>query len=342
MRTAFRFDLRAAGLAAAFALWFPAGALANDSTAELATGGLTLTRSDVVEMDSEDLFISREAVRVRYRFINPTKTTATTLVAFPMPDIVVSGPDENIAIPSEDGANFLDFRTQANGAPVTAQVEQKAFAKGVERTALLRDWGVPLNPTLRATGEALDRLSPERKAQALADGFADKEEFDAGKGWETHLAPRWTLKTTWFWEQSFPPGETLVEHAYRPSVGASTGTSLGAPGWLKQEGMAAFAARYCVDDDLLATIERKRRAARADYAPLAEERIAYVLKTGANWAKPIRDFRLVVDKGSPNHLVSLCAPGIRKISPTQFEWRRQNFTPTTDLDILILKPQGVD
>jgi hypothetical protein len=317
-------------------------ARANDSSAALATGGLTLTRNDVVEMDSEDLFISKQAIRVRYRFVNPTASATTTLVAFPMPDIDVSGPEENIAVPSEDAANFLDFRTLANGAPVTAQVEQKVFAKGVERTATLREWGVPLNPHLRETGEALDRLSPERKAQALAEGFADKEEYDAGKGWETHLGPRWTLKTTWFWEQTFAPGETVIEHAYKPSVGGSTGTTLGSPDWRKQEGMDDFLARYCVDDDLLATIERKRRAARADYAPLAEDRIAYVLKTGANWAKPIRAFRLVVDKGSPENLVSLCAPGVRKISPTQFEWRRENFTPTRDLDILILKKAGTD
>ena len=315
---------------------------ANDSSAALSTGGLTLTRNDVIEMDSEDLFISKQAIRVAYRFRNPTAATVTTLVAFPMPDIDVSGPEENVAIPTEDPANFLDFRTRANGAPVVAQVEQKVFAGGVERTALLRDWGVPLNPHLRATGEALDRLSDDRKAQALKEGFAEKEEYDAGKGWETHLGPRWTLKTTWFWEQSFPPGETLIEHAYTPSVGGSTGTSIAGPEWGKDEDSAAMTKRFCLDADFVASVERSRRAAKADYAPLAEDRISYVLKTGANWAKPIRAFRLVVDKGLPENLISLCAPGIRKTSPTQFEWRRENFTPDRDLDVLILKKAGTD
>lgn len=319
-----------------------APALANDSSAELATGGLTLTRNEVIAMDSEDLFISKAEIRVRYRFLNPTRAPVTTLVAFPTPDIDVSGPEENVAIPTEAPDNFLDFRTQANGVAVKARVEQRVFAKGVERTALLREWGVPLNPHLRETGEALDRLSPERKAQALKQGFAEKEEYDAGKGWETHLGPRWRLKTTWFWEQVFAPGETVIEHAYKPSVGGSTGTAIASPEWRKSGDAARAIRRYCLDADFIATVERIRRGAGQDFAPLAEDRISYVLSTGANWAKPIRDFRLVVDKGSPDNLVSLCAPGVRKISPTQFEWRRTNFRPRGDLHVLILRKAGTD
>ena len=319
-----------------------APAFANDSSAELATGGLTLKRSDVIEMDSEDLFISKAEIRVRYRFVNPTAKPVTTLVAFPMPDIEVSGPDENVAIPTEAPDNFLDFRTKANGAAVTATAEQKVIAKGVDRTALLKEWGVPLNPHLSATGEALDRLAPERKAQALKQGFADKEEYDAGKGWETHLSPRWTLKTTYFWEQTFAPGETIIEHAYKPSVGGSTGTSIASPEWRKSGDAALATRRYCLDKDLIATVERIKRDAKQDFTPLAEDRISYVLKTGANWAKPIRDFRLVVDKGLPENLISLCAPGIKKISPTQFEMRRADFRPQSDLHILILKKVGTD
>jgi hypothetical protein len=35
-------------------------------------------------------------------------------------------------------------------------------------------------------------------------------------------------------------------------------------------------------------------------------------------------------------LISFCEDGVKKISPTQFEVRRMNFTPRRDLDILIL------
>ena len=71
-------------------------------------------------------------------------------------------------------------------------------------------------------------------------------------------------------------------------------------------------------------------------SPFFERRIAYVLTTGANWAGPIGDFHLVVDKGAPDSLVSFCGDGVKKISPTQFELRHANFTPSRDLNILIL------
>ena len=49
-----------------------APARANDSTAEVAIGGLTLTKSGAISMDSEDLYISRDIVRAKYRFTNTT------------------------------------------------------------------------------------------------------------------------------------------------------------------------------------------------------------------------------------------------------------------------------
>ena len=84
-------------LTAALAL-SAAPALANDSVAELGTGGLILSRSDAVAMQSEDLFISPEKVTVDYVFHNNTDRDVDSIVAFPMPDI--SGdPNEMPAIP---------------------------------------------------------------------------------------------------------------------------------------------------------------------------------------------------------------------------------------------------
>jgi hypothetical protein len=66
----------------------------------------------------------------------------------------------------------------------------------------------------------------------------------------------------------------------------------------------------------------------------------YVLSTGATWAGPIRDFRLIVDKGDPDNLVSFCAAGVRKLDATRFEVRQNNFTPKSDLAIILLRPPG--
>ncbi|RYE72919.1 MAG: DUF4424 domain-containing protein, partial [Oxalobacteraceae bacterium] len=65
--------------------------------------------------------------------------------------------------------------------------------------------------------------------------------------------------------------------------------------------------------------------------------VGYILSSGANWRGPIKDFRLVVDKGKPANLVSFCMDGVRKISPTQFEVRKTDYEPDHDLNILIVQ-----
>ena len=69
---------------------------------------------------------------------------------------------------------------------------------------------------------------------------------------------------------------------------------------------------------------------------LRERRISYVSATGANWLGPVKDFRLVVDKGRPERLVSFCLDNVKKISPTTFEVRMKDFTPERDLKILLI------
>src|SRR5579871_6273095 len=118
-------------------------ALANDSTAELATGGLKFLTNPDIEMRSEELFISMPQIRVRYHFYNTSAKDITSIVAFPMPDITIDNNDDILVIPSDDPENFLDFHTTANGKPVPVRLEQKAVAQGIDRTEFLRNLKVP-------------------------------------------------------------------------------------------------------------------------------------------------------------------------------------------------------
>ena len=329
---------RAAILAGLLALLGGSFAYANDSTAELTTGGLVLAKTADIEMRSEDLAVSTQQIDVRYRFFNHSAQDVTATVAFPMPDVAWEGPDTNIAVPVPDSPNFLDFHTFVDGREVEAQNEQKAFAGGVDVSARLRALGVPLAPQRASTDAALDALTPAQQDELVKAGIAAPNDFDVGKGMEHHLAPNWTLKSSFFWKQTFPAGrEVAVEHRYRPSVGETVGTMLGSPDIDAQE-LSRYQTLYCVDKDFLSSAKRAARANEAGIvqSPFFERRIAYVLTTGANWAGPIGDFRLTVDKGAPDSLVSFCADGVRKIGPTLFEVRHANFTPTRDLHVLIL------
>jgi len=331
-------DPRAAILAALVALFGVSSARANDSTAELTTGGLVLAKTADIEMRAEDLAISEKQIAVRYRFFNRSAEDVTTTVAFPMPDIVWDGPDVNIAVPVPDSPNFLDFHTVVDGREVAAQNEQRAVAGGVDISARLAALGVPLAPQREATWAALDALPRAAQDELVKAGVAVPNDYDAGKGWEHHLAPNWTLKSSFFWQQTFPAGkEIVVEHRYRPSVGETVGTMLGSPNIEPQE-LSDYETLYCVDKDFVASARRAQRldASGAAQMPLFEKRIAYVLTTGANWAGPIGDFHLTVDKGAPDSLVSFCADGVNKIGPTRFEVRHADFAPTQDLHVLIL------
>jgi len=313
-------------------------ALANDSTAELGTGGLDFVHNDNVEMRSEQLFISTAQVRVTYRFFNKSSAAVTNLVAFPMPDVTIADQDTNIAVPTEDPVNLLAFSTQANGQPVTTQVEQKVFAKGIDRTAMLQGLGIPLAPQLKATYDALDAL-PRDKWQELVDlGVAEIVEYGttADMKMQQHLEPRWTLKTTYYWMQTFPAQQELViEHQYKPSVGSTAGTGIGDPQIPDANG---YKEKYCMDPAFVAAVTRAVQAANKakNNSYVSEQRVDYVLKTGANWDGPIADFTLTVDKGKPDNLVSFCGTGVKKLSPTQFQVHYTDFSPTADLSILIL------
>jgi len=106
-------------------------ALANDSTATVGAGGLILEATDQIAMESEDLYVSADEVRVRYLFRNLSDAPVTTVVAFPMPARRMS--DEfggDVAYPSS-------FRTMVDGRPVRAALERKAVVGGKDYRARL-------------------------------------------------------------------------------------------------------------------------------------------------------------------------------------------------------------
>jgi hypothetical protein len=337
-------------LAIVVGLSLTGSALANDSTAELGTGGLDFVYNDNVEMRSENLFVSTDQIRVTYHFFNKSDQPVTNLVAFPMPDVTIADQDTNIAVPTEEPVNFLAFSTQANGQKVTTEVEQKAFAKGLDRTAMLQGLGIPLAPQLKATYDLLDALPHDKWDELVNLGITEVVEYGNtpdGK-MQQHLEPRWTLKTTYYWQQTFlAQQELVIEHQYKPSVGSSAGTRMGMPAYTggdaqiaadQKKELAEYATKYCTDAGFIAAATRMVEAANKakNNSYVSEQRVDYILKTGANWAGPIAAFTLTIDKGKPDNLVSFCANGVKKLSPTQVQVHYTNFTPTSDLAILVL------
>ena len=324
----------AGGLVAALALG--QAAIANDSSAEKAAGGLVLRQNRDIDMVSEDLFVSPAQVRVRYVFRNRAAQPRRITVAFPMPDRDLSYEMESeVAYPG-------DFHTLVEGRPVRMSVERRAILNGVDRTAELVRLGVPIAPPAGQgayrLAESIGRL-PRATQQRLASlGLIDAASLaDASH----QILPMWTVRETWHWDQLFPAGRNLrVEHRYAPGVGGTAGVPLASRDFRNSADGRAYQREFCTDAAFLAAIDRMtERAERTrDNYPM-ERRLRYILTTGGNWRSPIGDFRMVVDKGSPNAIVSFCGEGVRRISPTRFEVRHRNWRPDRDLAVLIVSAE---
>ena len=312
-------------------------AVANDTTANIAAGGLVFEKTDAIEMQSEDLSISTEEVKVVYSFRNTTAADVTTTVAFPMPDVTFQ-PFEIVHIPSEDPNNPFDFTTTVDGKPVDMKLEQTVRANDKDVTATMDQLKLPRSR--EDGGKALEALPEATRQQVIDAGIAIPEEYDDGNGGGTkiHVSPGWTLRNAYHWQQTFPAGKTIsIVHRYKPSVGGSVGTALGSS-YAEPPEIAELRKKYCIDDDLMRTVEKKSKAAAEGSIAFNQHSVDYILVTGANWAKPIGDFRLTVDKGEAKNLVSFCGSGVKKIAPTVFEMRKKDFLPKEDLHVIILSP----
>lgn len=326
------------------ALLLATPAFANDTAVQLTTGGLEFVSHGEIAMESEDLYISREEIRVTYVFRNDSAEDIDLLVAFPMPDIV---PDHfsPTAFPTGPADNLFEFETTFNSEPINATLHEYAYAAGVDRTDLVRELNLPIVSMSDEAIAAVDALDDETTAQLLHLGMAIPDMYDVGEGMKTHHWPNWTYRATYTWEATFPAGERVtVEHRYKPSVGGTTGVSFLSEPYEDYDPAADYKRKYCTDDAFVDAVRKTLKNPDESWsAPFMENWISYILTTGGNWSGGgIEKFRLVIDKGDEANLLSFCGSNVKKIGPTTFEMVEENFWPERELDILILERHDTD
>ncbi len=313
---------------------------ANDSSASLGLGGLELTQNNAISMDSEELYLSLKKVTVKYRFTNTSAKDVETLVSFPLPAI----PDGITAHMGDQGypewKEDLKFSTLVNGKPVSLDYREvvtlSGSKDGKDISARLNELGWPIRAWLTDTfDERISKLSPEKKAAFEKEGLIKRE--PGSDYWQ----PNWQIQTHVTRKQIFPAGKTIsVEHSYVPIAGGSVGGMMERSS-RKESFFKEYAANFCIDKSFIAGFDKRRYSGKKDSDGnevgqfYVEHWLDYVLKSGANWKGPIKNFRLVVDKEKADNLISFCMDGVKKISPTQFEVRKTNFEPKKDISILI-------
>jgi hypothetical protein len=311
---------------------------ANDGFGGIGANGLEFAQTDKVAMLSEDLFISIDQIKVSYVFENTSDEDVTGEVIFPLPPIALQDlfySDTNLP-EDTDRENLVNFTVEVDGRGITPKVERRAvrfsYAPGTgeptvgeDVTALLEEAGVPLTLKPDRLVAAMDKLTPAALEKLVSAGLVELQE-GAPQDSAERYSFKWAIAIRYHWTQTFPAGtKVAIKHAYEnhPPGGIWS--------WqhpATEDYQLATAERYCVDEATSKALTRCRMSYHIDY----------ILRTANTWQGPIGTFKLTVDKGSPNNILSLCATGVKKTGPTTFVIEKTDYSPPDDLRILIATP----
>jgi hypothetical protein len=288
---------------------FAISANANDSHARVGAGGIELLKTDDIQMVSEVLEISTSKIRVTYHFLNISNHDITTTVAFPMPAF------NGIGDASENQRPLDSFRVYINGVEVSVNKNRVFLIDNVDVTDKLRKIGLSDKQLFDPAFNCMWGYIDEAEAGGCRLTKAQNEtilKMNAYRG---------QIKETAYWEQTFPAGQKIeVVHEYQPFVGFQPS--------LDQKRIR----EACLD-------KRTIKAMGGEFDEFGHligggRDVEYILGTGRNWKGPIKNFRLILKKKSPEEWVSLCFPGKPvKTGPTTIEFSHTDFVPQDRLII---------
>ena len=298
---------------------------ANDSTGYVGTGGIEYLKNKNIAMQSEDLFISKKKIKVDYQFKNLSQRDITETVLFPLPKV-----QNYVETDYADVSGLVEsFKVTVNGKELKPKVHVRAFLpSNTQQYVQDEDFQGDVTTALLGCGLTEQELmSPWKKedtdheikvVQKIA-ACSDPKVQKLLKIQDEDVI-RWQSQIIYSWQQTFKANAiTHVSHQYQPLVGGSVSLY---PDEYNQQ--------FCMDKNFKQGLKR----AQSEHAPFSA--LSYILTTGANWAKPIQNFKLTIER-EPNELVSFCWNGnVKKISATQFQMVEKNFVPKQDLDVIFV------
>jgi hypothetical protein len=294
------------------ALLISSYAIANDSLASVAAGGLELLKTDSIEIVSETLEISARNIKVKYHFLNTSNRDIKTTVAFPMPAF----DDSFIPDGARENQKPLDsFQITVNGIPVPIQKNRVFLVNGIDKTSQFRNIGLTNEQIFDPNFSCFSEFNRDEQRCKLSSEQSATINHMQGAHWQ--------IKETAYWEQIFPAGKEIeVIHEYTPFTGIQPSGHIG------EDGCPNEGSQQAID-----RIAKKNTDEEYETSTFVKK-VEYILGTGRNWSGPIRDFHLKVRKDSPDEILSLCFPGKGvKTSPTTIEFHQENLNPQNMLAI---------
>ena len=138
----------------------------------------------------------------------------------------------------------------------------------------------------------------------------------------------WGGQIIYSWQQTFKANSiTQIQHEYFPLLGSGMGLH-------DLVNYKKFADTFCIDPSFKKSVKAKSNQG------IYYRELGYILKTGANWAKPIADFTLTIERPK-DQIVSFCWKGkgeVKKVlqndKVVQYQVKEKDFLPQHDLDVL--------
>jgi len=315
----------------------------DESVASLGISGLTFEKNKHVQMMEEVLKISHSLIDVTYVYKNHSNRVQKLLIGFPLPAYSQCQPKIRY-----DLWQLPDykFRTTINGKVVGDWKTHKVSSFDTETLAEVgKELDLPDNWWKAGFCKAWRRkneISPELVRKMI--------QYTGGES-ETNGSPFFTILR----EQTFQPKETVtVRHRYRPITG---GTNHFGMSYDKERGWTNFDDR---PEDFREAIGCKNKShntldkALAEYKQLPKANkfglfyhswgrhltyLSYILKTGKNWAGPIKKFRLEIGlpMGSKHQthvdILYHCIDGLERQPDGRYILEAENYIPTQNLHL---------
>lgn len=229
---------------------------------------------------------------------------------------------------ADTNATYDNFQVWVDDQPINPDVHVRTFMypiivkdgyktyadTSIDTTELFKSCGLNEADMMGPWTYQVDTKYVNQELLACNDKTLDRFIYD-----REYPYINWESQVIYSWKQTFQANAiTKVKHAYAPLIGGSV--------HLSREEFSNF----CVDKS---TQRGLHSSGACSYHALS-----YILTTGANWAKPIGNFKLTVER-DPNELVSFCWKGkdkVKKVGPTTFEIKETNFVPTYDFDVAFI------
>lgn len=308
--------MKMAVLIALVVCFAPQPIFANDGFAALGVGGVMLSKTDKIAIQSEILDISCDKIHVSYDFVNETNDDEDALIMFPLPPYSAELPETFIISHGQPS----EFTIKVNEKEVQYDTQVKAIYKGRDITEELKDAGL----TLKQIAEfPFDRtLQSVDHEPLIPQGQIDKLKKKGLK------VPGWDIYVTYVWKHRFPAHAIVhVEHSYRPFI--AEGTMGGYPGHAKTND-------YCLTKKQLHRLDKLYANEKNldGYNQVPGTNLKYLLTTANSWRDGIRDFKLKIHAKSKDEVVGLCFPAeVKQVSDTLYEAHVKQFKPSSELSV---------